>query len=170
MVQLWVNLPAKDKGSAPGYQAISGGDIPSLGLGDGAGAVRVIAGEFAGTAGPARTFSPMFVGDARLPAGASVELPATEGWNAAAVVLHGAVRVNNGATARETQMVVFERAGSGGSIEALEESVVLLLCGEPIEEPIAGHGPFVMNTYAEIDQAIRDYNSGRFGRISGAET
>ena len=166
MVQLWVNLPARDKMTAPGYQAILDHDIPRVPLPDGAGTVRVIAGEYAGHTGPARTFTPMYVWDMRLKQGGSTELTLPEDWNAAVIVLHGTVLVNGDAVAREAQMVVLDRAGQSLSIEANNDAVVLLLSGEPIDEPIVGHGPFVMNSQQEISQAMADFNSGRFGQIT----
>jgi redox-sensitive bicupin YhaK (pirin superfamily) len=168
MVQLWVNLPARDKMTTPGYQAIVDGDIPVAALPDGAGSVRVIAGEFDGQAGPARTHTPMHVWDLRLAAGGNSMLKLPEGWTTALVVLHGTVQVNGEAIARESQMVVLDRAGSEVSIEANNDAVVLLLSGEPIDEPIVGYGPFVMNSQQEIVQAITDFNSGRFGAIPAA--
>lgn len=164
MVQLWVNLPAKHKMTAPGYQAIRARDIPAVALPDGAGMVRVIAGEYAGQAGPARIFSPMQVWDVRLTQGGSSELPVPEGWNTALVVLRGTVLVNGSTVAREAQMVVLDRAGAGVLLEANNDAVVLSLSGEPIDEPIVGYGPFVMNSKAEIAQAIADFNSGRFAQ------
>ncbi|MGH9784830.1 MAG: pirin family protein [Terriglobia bacterium] len=165
MVQLWVNLPAKDKMTAPGYQAIVNANIPSVTLAKGAGLVRIIAGNYAGQAGPARTFTPLHVWDVRLNPGANVELPAAEAWNTAVVVLHGSVEVN-GAAARDAQMVLLDPSGTGLSIEAKDEATLLLLSGEPIREPIVGHGPFVMNTQDEIAQAFEDFSSGKFGRIA----
>ncbi len=162
MVQLWVNLPAKDKMSAPGYQAILNDTIPTVALPEGAGSVRIIAGDYAGHAGPARTFSPMNVWDVRLNASATIELPTTEGWNTAVVVLHGTVQVNGQTIAREAQLVLLDREGEGLTLEANNDAVLLLLSGEPIDEPIVGQGPFVMNTQDEIAQAIDDFNSGRF--------
>lgn len=166
MVQLWVNLPAKDKMSSPGYQAILSASIPSVSLPEGAGSLRIIAGDYAGHAGPARTFSSMQVWDLRLNAGASVELPAADGWNTAVVVLHGTVQVNGQTIAREAQMVLLGSEGSGLKLDANGDAVLLFLSGEPIDEPIVGHGPFVMNTQAEIVQAIDDFNSGHFGEIA----
>lgn len=166
MVQLWVNLPARNKMSAPGYQAILNDTISTVTLAEGAGTVRVIAGDYAGHVGPARTFTPMDVWDVHLNAGASIELPATEGWNTIIVVLHGTVQINGDAIARDAQLVVLDRGGSSLTIEANNDAVVLLLSGEPIDEPIVGHGPFVMNTQDEIGQAIADFNSGRFGQIT----
>jgi quercetin 2,3-dioxygenase len=167
MVQLWVNLPARDKMTAPGYQAISARDIPEVALPDGAGSVRVIAGRYDGHAGPAHTFTPMEVWDLRLNAGAAIDLPLPDGWNTALAVLHGSVLVNGSILAGEAQLVLLDRAGSGLSIEAKNtEAVVLLLSGEPIDEPIVGQGPFVMNTREEIAQAITDFNQGRFAQMA----
>ena len=165
MVQLWVNLPAKDKMTAPGYQAIVDRDIPAVTIPNGAGTVRVIAGEYQGHAGPAHTFTPMQVWDVRLNQGSISELPVPEGWNAAIIVLRGTVSVNGDAIARDAQMVLLDRAGSGVTIEANNDAVVLLISGEPIDEAIVGHGPFVMNSHEEIVQAIDDFNSGRFAQI-----
>lgn len=166
MVQLWVNLPARDKMTAPGYQAILDRDIPSMTLPGGAGTVRVIAGKYGGHTGPARTFSPMHVWDMRLAQDGISELALAEGWNAALVVLRGTVRVNAGTVVREAQMVVLDRVGQSLSIEANNDAVLLLLSGEPIDEPIVGYGPFVMTSRQEIVQAMADFNSGRFGRIA----
>lgn len=166
MVQLWVNLPAKDKMAAPGYQAILDGDIPTVALPDDAGSVRVIAGEYGQKKGPARTFTPMHVWDMRLRQGSISEFDMPEGWTTALVVLHGTVLVNGEAVTREAQMVVLDKAGRHLSIEANNDATVLLLSGEPIDEPIVGHGPFVMNSQAEIAQAITDFNSGRFGQMA----
>jgi redox-sensitive bicupin YhaK (pirin superfamily) len=165
MVQLWVNLPARNKMAEPGYQAIQGGDIPSVSLPNGAGTVRVIAGSFGDVAGPARTFTPLNVWDMRLAQGGFSALTLHEGWATALVVLRGSVRVNGGTAVREAQMVVLDRAGEDVSVEADSDAVVLVLSGEPIDEPIVGHGPFVMNTQQEIVEAIADFRSGRFGKV-----
>ena len=166
MVQLWVNLPARDKMSAPGYQAIRSDSIPEVALPDGAGSVRLIAGDYAGRQGPARTFSPMNVWDLRLKAGASLALPAVDGWNTAIVVLKGSVRINGQEEAGEAQLVLLDPRGSDLQLETREGAVLLLLSGEPIDEPIVGYGPFVMNSQEEITQAIDDFNSGRFANIA----
>lgn len=166
MVQLWVNLPARDKMSAPGYQAIRSDSIPKVALPDGAGSVRLIAGDYAGRQGPARTFSPMNVWDLRLKAGASLALPAVDGWNTAIVVLKGSVRINGQEEAGEAQLVLLDPRGSDLQLETREGAVLLLLSGEPIDEPIVGYGPFVMNSQEEITQAIDDFNSGRFANIA----
>lgn len=162
MVQLWVNLPARDKRAAPGYQHLAKTDIPVVELADGAGHLRVIAGEYAGHRGPARTFTPINVWDLKLKAGADLELTVPEGHTLALVVLHGLVRANGSQPVREAQMALYHREGSAFSITADSDATVLLLAGEPIDEPIAGYGPFVMNTKDEIREAIDDFNSGRF--------
>ncbi|WAT31723.1 pirin family protein [Pseudomonas sp. GXZC] len=165
MVQLWVNLPAKDKMADAGYQTIVDGDIPVLPLADGAGQLRLIAGEFAGTQGPARTFTPIDVWDLRLNAGKPVTLDLHEGRNTALVILRGTVLVNGEEVARQGQLALFERDGRQLTLEANDDAKVLLLSGEPIDEPIVGHGPFVMNTEQEIHQAFADFQSGRFGQM-----
>jgi redox-sensitive bicupin YhaK (pirin superfamily) len=165
MIQLWVNLPAKDKMTTPGYQPILRQQIPEFALADGSGTARVIAGSFGGETGPARTFTPMQVVDLKLKKGAALTIPVPAGWSAGLVVLHGAVQAQDGAVATDAQMLMYEHAGQDIAVQVLEDTVALLLCGEPIEEPISGHGPFVMNTKAEIVQAIEDFNGGRFGRI-----
>lgn len=165
MVQLWVNLPAADKMAPAGYQAIVSGDIPVIDLPDGAGSVRVIAGDYAGKSGPARTFTPMQVWDVHLNAGGSTEFALPDGWNSALIVLHGTVQVNGEQILREAQMAVLDRTGSMVTIEANSDATVLVLSGQPIDEPVVGHGPFVMNTEAEIVQAIDDFNSGHFAQI-----
>ncbi|MHC8395841.1 pirin family protein [Pseudomonas sp. LB3P93] len=166
MVQLWVNLPARDKMADAGYQTILDGDIPSIRLKDKAGSLRLIAGEFDGHTGPARTFTPIDVWDLRLSGGKSLTLDLHEGRNTALVVLRGTVLVNGQELVREGQLALFERDGHQLSLEANNDAVVLLLSGEPIDEPIVGHGPFVMNSEQEIHQAFADFQSGRFGRMS----
>lgn len=164
MVQLWVNLPKKHKMTAPGYQGILDADIPAVALPEGAGTLRVIAGDYSGKLGPASTFSPINVWDVRLGAGKSVKLPQPEGWTTLLVVLAGTVMIN-GEVLREKQMVTLSTEGTGVSIEANSDAKLLLLAGEPINEPVVGYGPFVMNSPQEISEAIRDFNSGKFGRM-----
>ncbi|MGH8812532.1 MAG: pirin family protein, partial [Advenella sp.] len=166
MVQLWVNLPAKDKMAAPGYQAVLDSDIPVVALPNEAGSVRVIAGEYAQEKGPARTFTPMHVWDMRIRQGGITEFEVPEGWSTALVVLRGTVLVNGDTVAREAQLVVLDKADRHMAIEANSDAVVLLLSGEPIDEPIVGYGPFVMNSQDQIAQAISDFNSGRFGQMA----
>jgi redox-sensitive bicupin YhaK (pirin superfamily) len=165
MVQLWVNLPARDKMAAPGYQTLLDADIPSVALPDGAGRVRVIAGAFDGRRGPAHTFTPIDVWDLRLNAGGTARLEVPAGRTLALVVQRGTVRVNGREGIGEAQLVQFSREGTAVEITADGDAMLLLLSGEPIDEPVAGYGPFVMNTHEEIVQAIEDFNSGRFGQI-----
>jgi redox-sensitive bicupin YhaK (pirin superfamily) len=166
MVQLWVNLPAADKMTAPGYQTLMAEKIPTVELPDDAGHLRVIAGEFDGHRGPARTFTPMDVWDMHLSQGSVGRFATRDGHTLALVVLRGTVRVNGHTVAREGQLVHLDRAGRGVEIEASLDAVVLWLSGEPIDEPVVGYGPFVMNSEAEIRQAIGDFNTGRFGRMT----
>jgi quercetin 2,3-dioxygenase len=167
MVQLWVNLPAKDKMAAPGYQAITDANIPSVPIGDdAASAVRVIAGDYNGHQGPAHTFTQMNVLDIKLGAGRSVELPQPDGWTTLLLVQEGALKINDSAVANKSQIVMLSREGSTVKIAAEQNARVLLLAGQPIDEPIVGYGPFVMNSRQEIEQAINDFNSGKFGQIN----
>ncbi|MBU3574371.1 pirin family protein [Polynucleobacter sp. UK-Mo-2m-Kol15] len=165
MVQLWVNLPANLKMTKPGYQAILDKQIPVIDLHNGAGQARIIAGKLNGQQGPAHTFTPMNVVDLKLNQG-SMSIPVPEGWNASLVVLKGAVEAGNGVVAKDAQMLVFTNQGQDIQVNVLEDSIALLLSGEPIDEPIVGYGPFVMNSKEEISQAIQDFNGGSFGRIS----
>jgi redox-sensitive bicupin YhaK (pirin superfamily) len=167
MIQLWVNLPAKDKMTQPRYQNITSRQIPRVELAGDAGFVRVIAGEYAGVAGPARTFSPINLWDVGLKAGKWVEFKLPEGHTTAVFVAKGTLQLGSD-TVREAEVAVMERAGDTLVIEALEDTTLLLLTGEPLHEPVVGHGPFVMNTVAEIEQAFVDYRSGRMGRIEVA--
>jgi len=170
MVQLWVNLPAADKRARPGYQAIAAAAIPVVPLAGGAGSVRVIAGQCGGAAGPARTFTPVTLLDARLVRMSSAVFEAREGEMLALFVLAGSVALASGvapagsAVLGDGEMAVFGRAGESVAIESREDSKVLVLGGAPIDEPIAGQGPFVMNTRAEIAEAIDDFRNGRMGR------
>lgn len=164
MVQLWVNLPAADKMSSPKYQDILNKDIPSVSLPDGAGAVRVIAGEFDGHRGPAETFTPIDVWDVRLKQGHEANFSFVAGHTLAVVVLRGNVAIN-GEALHEAQFALLERDNQDVLIEASNDASLLVLSGEPINEPIVGQGPFVMNTQAEIRQAMNDFHSGQFGRI-----
>ncbi len=166
MVQLWVNLPAKDKMSRPGYQTILNGDIPQVDLPGDAGSVRVIAGDYDGHAGPARSFTPINIWDVRLKAGRPSSFTLPEGHTLAVVVLAGTVEVNGSEVARDAQLVLLDRTGGAVTLEANGDAKVLILSGEPIDEPVVAHGPFVMNTVREIEQAILDFRSGRFGGIA----
>lgn len=166
MVQLWVNLPAKDKMAPPRYQAILKSDIPTVDLADGQGSIRVIAGEFAGAKGPAMTFTPIQLWDLNLTEQRRTEIELIDGYNTALAVLKGSVRVNGSETIKAAEVGLFERTGSTISIECDEQATALLLCGEPINEPIVGQGPFVMNTTQEINQALLDYRNGKMGHLS----
>ncbi len=165
MVQLWVNLPAKDKMTAPGYQTLMAADIPSVALADGAGTLRVIAGDYEGHRGPARTFTPVNVFDVRLNRDGRVRLSPPGDHTALAIVLSGTVLVNDEEVAREAQVVRFAAADGAITFEANNAAKVLVLTGAPIDEPVAAYGPFVMNTTDEIRQAIEDLNAGRFGAL-----
>ncbi len=165
MAQLWVNLPASDKMATPGYQSLTNAQIPDVALPDEAGRVRVIAGEFAGQQGPAHTFTAMNVWDVRMNAGKSAALSLPQGHTLAVVVLQGTVLINGQEVARADQVVQLGRDGTDVTLEANNDSLLLVLSGEPIVEPIVGQGPFVMNTEEEIRVAINDFNTGKFGRI-----
>jgi quercetin 2,3-dioxygenase len=164
MVQLWVNLPARDKMVPGGYQGILNAEIPVVELQDGAGKARIIAGEYAGKKGPAKTFTPINVWDVRLNRDADLTFDVPEGHTAMVVVLSGHVTVNGTQAAGEAEMVLLGREGRDVAIHADGDATLLVLTGEPIDEPIAGYGPFVMNSEAEIRQAVDDFNSGRFGQ------
>ncbi|QPJ64373.1 MAG: pirin family protein [Candidatus Nitrohelix vancouverensis] len=163
MIQLWVNLPAKDKMTAPQYQEILKAQIPSLPLENGAGSLRVIAGSYQDQPGPAKTFTPVNVWEARLQSGASADIEFPQGFTAMLVVLEGSVQVNDAETLEEAGMAAFDSKGERIRLAAKEESMVLLLSGQALNEPVAHYGPFVMNTRAELLKAIEDYEKGRMG-------
>lgn len=165
MVQLWVNLPAKDKVTPPGYQAITSEQIPVVDLADGAGFVRVISGQYGIANGPAHTFTPINVWDVRLKEGKPVELPVKDGHTTTLLVLKGHIRLGSGETVGEAEMAVLDRSGSSIAVEALDSATVLVLDGEPIDEPVVGYGPFVMNSEDEIRQAVSDYQTGKMGHL-----
>lgn len=167
MVQLWVNLPAKDKMTPGGYQAIVNADIPVVELANGAGVARVIAGMFDGVDGPARTFTPVNVWDMRLTRDAEMHLPLPEGHVAMLVVLGGRLTVADEHEIGEAEMLLLGREGQDVQLRADGDTTLLVLTGEPIDEPIVGHGPFVMNSEAEIRAAVDDFNSGRFAQAIG---
>ena len=169
MIQLWVNLPKAYKMSKPRYQGISSSQIPTVGLGHGASA-RVIAGELDGVRGPAQTFTPVNLFDLRLAAGSRAELNIPPGHQGGLVLLRGDLRGNSSTSVSgEAQFVLFGLEGETVVVEALADSVVLLLSGEPIGEPVASRGPFVMNTEAELRQAMEDYRAGRMGHLEYAQ-
>src|SRR6185369_12744596 len=145
MVQLWVNLRAQDKSVKPRYQNLLKGQIPVIALSDGAGTIRVIAGEYRGSKGPAKTFTPINLWDVNLGAGKSVELPLPNGHTSTFLVLSGEVTANGGGGVAEGNLAIFERTGDGISLEARTDAQFLVMGGEPINEPVVGRGPFVMN-------------------------
>lgn len=165
MVQLWVNLPASRKMTAPGYQTLLRADIPSIDLPDDAGSLRVIAGEYQGRRGAARTFTPMNVWDLRLRRGGTAPLTVPEGHSLVLLVVDGIVLVNGVETARAASTVVLDRQGAEVVLEANNDATVLLLSGEPIDEPVAWAGPFVMNTSEELERAFAEFRSGEFARV-----
>jgi len=162
MVQLWVNLPAKDKMSHPKYQSIKHADFGKRILPDSQGAIEVIAGNFNGTKGPATTFTPVEMYNARLKKGAKVHFSFPENYNTCFLIIEGTADVN-GQTAPEDHLVLFLNDGTDIELEAIDNTIVLILSGEPINEPIASYGPFVMNTREEILDAYEDLNKGKFG-------
>lgn len=165
MVQLWVNLPAAHKMSKPKYQGIKHADIPKVDLVDNGGTVEVIAGNYRNTAGAASTFSPIEVYNVRLHPGGKASFDLPESFNTGIMVIEGEVRVNGDCLVAADKFVYFKHEGSSIDLEATKESIVLLLSGEPINEPIAQYGPFLMNRPEEIKQAINDYNEGKFGYL-----
>ena len=165
MAQLWVNLPAKHKMAPSGYQAITASQIPVVDLPTNAGQARIIAGELQGTKGPARTFTPINVWDVRLNPDVDVKLDLPDGHTAMLVVMSGRININNERELGEAEMALLSRDGGEVGVRAHSETILLVLTGEPINEPIAGYGPFVMNSEAEIRQAIDDFNAGRFAKV-----
>lgn len=164
MVQLWVNLPAKDKMSAPKYQAIANADMTQHQLGDN-GFIEIIAGDYKGDKGPAFTFSPINMMNAKLKKGGKADFQFPAHYNTAALVIEGSIIVNGEETAPTDHFVLFENEGENFTIEATEDAIVLVISGEPINEPIYSHGPFVMNSREEIMQAFTDFNTGKFGYL-----
>jgi quercetin 2,3-dioxygenase len=162
MVQLWVNLPAKYKMSKPKYQEITNSIMGKYAVPDDKGSVEVIAGEYNGTNGPASTFTPMQVYNARLKKGANIELNFPSTFNTGILIIEGNANIN-GENAPADHFVLFKNDGETISVEATEDSILLVLSGEPINEPIAQYGPFLMNTREELEQAIDDVNAGKFG-------
>ena len=165
MIQLWVNLPAKYKMVSPAYQAILGAQIPRVSLAGNSGSARIIAGGYLGESGPAKTFSPMQVIEFAIEAGKELTLAASDSWNTALVMLSGDIHIDQGRSAKEGDLVIFDAEGEDLRLTATSRAQFLFLSGEPIREPVVGYGPFVMNTREEIEAAIKDYNSGRFGLL-----
>jgi quercetin 2,3-dioxygenase len=165
MVQLWVNLPAKEKSGKPHYQGITSKQIPQVALPDQAGSVRVIAGSYAGTAGPAHTYTPINVWDVRLNAGKAVDFTLPEGRTTLLFVLSGHIELASGESVRNAGLILLQPKGNSVSLAAREDTKLLVLDGEPIDEPVVAHGPFVMNTEAEIRQAFEEFQTGQMGQL-----
>lgn len=165
MVQLWVNLPAKFKMSAPKYQAISNSEMKRVPVSDGQGFIELIAGTHSSQQGPASTFTPIHISNAKLKAGDFADFSFPSHYNTALVVVEGEITINNSQQAPVNHFVLMSNDGEDFTINALEDSVILVLSGEPINEPIAAHGPFVMNTHQELVQAFNDFNNGKFGYL-----
>jgi hypothetical protein len=165
MIQLWVNLPAKYKMSPPRYQGIANADIPKFPLPDNGGVIEVIAGNYKDLQGAASTFTPVQLQNARLNEGAKAAFSFAAHYNTGLLVVEGSIRVNGQERVPTDHFLLFGNEGEDFELEALEKSVVLVLSGEPIDEPIVAQGPFVMNNRAEIIQAISDYNRGLFGHL-----
>ena len=165
MVQLWVNLPAKDKMSTPKYQAISNTQIPKIIVPNKGGIVEVIAGNYEGNEGAASTYSPVHLMNAKLNAGGEASFSFPAQFNTCLLVIEGSVIVNETEEVPLDHFALFTNTGETFSIKASENSVVLILSGQPLREPITAHGPFVMNTRQEILQAFEDYESGKFGEL-----
>lgn len=167
MVQLWVNLPAKDKMSAPRYQSLLNENIPKIILDDQVSYIRVVAGELNQTTGIAKTFTAMNVFDIHLVKDQQITLPAAEGTTTLIYLRKGKVQFSSDEESLEEQaMAVMSSLGTGVQINALENCDLLFLSAQPLNEPINGQGPFVMNSYDEILQAYDDIKTGKFGHYS----
>ena len=165
MVQLWVNLPKKYKMVPPKYQAIENKEMKRFLLDDGKSYIEIIAGEHRGIKGPAFTFSPVNMFNARLNTGATADLSFHKEFNTGILVIEGEVKINDSGIAPVDNFVLFKHDGEDLKLEAVKDSIVLILSGEPIDEPIASYGPFVMNTEEEIKKAYEDYYTGIFGYL-----
>ncbi len=165
MVQLWVNLPAKDKMTEPKYQAITNEQMGRYELPDDGGLVEIIAGEFHGVKGAATTFSPVHLYNLKPKKGTSLMINLPENYTTAMLVIEGQAKINKTETAPTDNFVLFKNDGEEIFVEAEEDSVLLLMSGEPIDEPIASYGPFLMNTQEELRQAVEDFQSGKFGYL-----
>lgn len=165
MVQLWVNLPAKDKMSKPKYQGITHKEINKFQLPDNGGEIEVIAGQYKDVKGAASTFTAVHLQNARLNKGAIADFSFPDNYSTALLVVEGSIKVNDNEIVPSDHFVLFQNDGEEFVVEALEKAIVLVLSGEPINEPIAAHGPFVMNSKAELMQAFEDFNTGKFGYL-----
>jgi hypothetical protein len=165
-IQLWVNLPRAHKMSSPRYQTLVSQAIPTVELVGGTGRLRVIAGEFQGIKGPAKTFTPVHLYDVRVQAGSTAEITVPSNFNAAVFVLQGEASVNGSEPVKEAELARLDRNGEHITMAAATDTIMLVLAGEPINEPVARYGPFVMNTKAELVQAVNDYQAGKMGHLS----
>lgn len=165
MVQLWVNLPAKDKMSPPKYQAISNAEMKKVPLPNGDGEIEIIAGDYNGNKGPASTFSPVNMFNVRLKKGAKTELSFPSNYTTALLMVEGDAEINGETEAPQDHFVMFGNDGESFTMEASTDTIILVLSGEPLNEPIAAHGPFVMNTKEELIEAFQDFNMGKFGYL-----
>jgi len=165
MVQLWVNLPAKDKMSKPQYQALENKNIPRYAIENNGGEIEIIAGEHKGLKGAATTFTPIHLLNAKMNKGAKTDFSFPANFNTSLLVIKGDVLVNGSEKVPADHFLLFKNDGEQFTIEATEDSIVLVLSGQPINEPIAAHGPFVMNTREELIDAFEDFNNGKFGYL-----
>jgi len=163
MIQLWVNLPAKDKMSKPKYQAITNDRLGKYNIEDG-GVVEVIAGEFKGVKGPASTFTPIEMYNIKIKKGTTLSFDLPENFNTGILVVEGAININS-EKAPVDNFILFKNEGENISIKADEDSVLFVISGQPINEPVAAYGPFVMNTHKELEEALDDYSKGNFGNL-----
>lgn len=167
MVQLWVNLPAEYKNTDPKYQSITHDDVKKYQLPDGAGTIEVIAGQYRDTEGSAFTFSPVHLQNARLNKGGQAQFSFPAEYSTALLVVEGNVNVNGSEAVEQDHFALFGNDGEDFTVEATEDSIVLVLSGEPLNEPMAAQGPFVMNTREELMQAFKDFQAGKFGSLKG---
>lgn len=165
MVQLWVNLPAKYKMTPAKYQPLENKDLIKVFLDDGKSHVEVIAGEYDNLKGPASTFSPLNLFNAKLLQGDKARFIFKKEYNTGMLVVEGELKINESKTAADDHFILFGHDGEDITIEAVKPSIVLVMSGEPINEPIASYGPFVMNSEAEIKQAFDDFKKGKFGYL-----
>lgn len=166
MIQIWVNLPRKNKLTAPKYQPLTNQDIVSTSLPEKQGLVRVISGAYEDIKGPASAFTPVHMLDLRLKPGAHLRLPTPKDYNTALLVLQGEIKANDSPIAKAGEFILFKNDGDEVLVDSIGESIALFLSGAPIEEPLVHYGPFVMNTVDEINQAIEDFNAGKFGFLA----
>jgi redox-sensitive bicupin YhaK (pirin superfamily) len=166
MIQIWVNLPRKHKLTAPRYQALTDESIRSVPLAGDKGVVRIISGAYEDQGGPAATFSPAHMLDLRLRTGAQVRLPTPRDYNTALLVLGGQVTANGSKPVSAGEFILFKNDGDEVVVDSLADSIVMFLSGAPIDEPLVHYGPFVMTSIDEINEAIDDFNSGKFGHIA----